>query len=207
MLKSFKLYLVINLNQQNRYPPDKLAEEAIRAGVDVVQLRYKGDNLRLLWHWGEKIMPLAKAAGVSLIINDRVDVVLALDAAGVHLGQHDMPIAAARKLLGQDKLIGISCHNIEEALAAQGQTADYVSMGPIFPTMSKADAKAPLGFKLIKQFNRQLTIPWVAIGGINTTNLAALVAAGVSRIAVISAIAQAENIALAVRQLKEILSP
>ncbi len=207
MLKAFKLYLVINLDQQNRYPPDKLAAEAIHSGVDLLQLRYKGDNLRVLWQWGEKIMPLAKAAGVSLIINDRVDVALALDAAGVHLGQHDLPIGAARKILGPDKLIGISSHTLEEALLAQRQGADYVAMGPLFPTMSKADAKTPLGFELIKQFNRQLDIPWVAIGGINATNLAALVTAGVSRIAVISAIAQAEDIALVTRQLKERLPP
>ncbi len=206
-MKSFKLYLIIDLNYPSRHSPNKLAEEAMKAGVDLLQLRYKGNNLRLLWEWANKIKPLARAAGIPLIINDRVDVALALDAAGVHLGQQDLPVAAARRILGRDKFIGISCHNIEAALAAQSQGVNYVSMGPVFPTLSKADAKTPLGFELIKQFNAKLDIPWVAIGGIKPDNLGSLVEAGVSRIAVISAIAQAEDIAQATRQLKGMLSP
>lgn len=204
-MNPFKLYVIIDIGARCNNPPDKLAGEALRGGADLLQLRYKGNNLRQLLEWGEKIKKLALDAAVPLIINDRIDVALALDAAGVHLGQQDLPYDAARRILGDKKLIGISCNNLPEALAAQSVGADYISMGPIFPTISKADAKKQLGFGLIKKFNRHINLPWVAIGGINMGNLSALVKAGVRRVAVISAISQAEDVTLATRQLKEII--
>ncbi len=201
----FKLYVIIDIGAQNKNPPDKLAEEALRGGADLLQLRYKGNNLRRLLEWGEKIKQPAIDAGVPLIINDRVDVALALDAAGVHLGQQDLPLDIARRILGKKRLIGISCNNLEEALAAQSKGADYISMGPIFPTISKADARKQLGVSLIEDFNRHINIPWVAIGGINLDNFSSLIKAGARRVAVISAISQAEDVAMVTRQFTRII--
>jgi thiamine-phosphate pyrophosphorylase len=201
----FKLYVIINIAGQYQLPPDQLAQEVLRGGADILQLRYKGDNLRYFWQWARKICPIAQKAKIPLIINDRVDLALALGAAGVHLGQDDLPLEAARKLLGLHKIIGVSCHSLKQALTAQAAGADYVGMGPIFPTISKKDAKTPLGFSLIEQFNRQLSIPWVAIGGINLDNCPRLIEAGAKRIAVISAISQAKNAYLATQKLTKFI--
>jgi thiamine-phosphate diphosphorylase len=202
-MKPFKLYVIIDIDSQGKYPPDKLAGEALSGGADLLQLRYKGTDLRQLWQWGKKIRQLSRKMEVPLIINDRADIALALEAEGVHLGQQDLPLEAARRVLGRGGIIGVSCHSLEQALSAQDMGADYVSLGPIFPTVSKKDARTPVGFSLIEQFNRHLSIPWVAIGGIGLDNLSSLLEAGVERIAVISAVSRAEDAARAARALKK----
>jgi thiamine-phosphate pyrophosphorylase len=201
-MKPFKLYVIIDLHAQNKLPPDRLVQEVLKGGADIIQLRYKGNDLHHFWQLGEKIRPLLRQAGVPLIINDRVDIALALGADGVHLGQQDLPLKAARQILGPQSIIGISTHSLEQALAAQAAGADYVGMGPIFPTLSKQDAHPPVGFSLIEQYKQKISIPWVAIGGINPDNMVPLLEAGVERIALISAISQAEDAERATRQLK-----
>jgi len=201
----FKLYLVLDYHPQMKHSPLELARMGMENGVDLLQLRYKGSNIGDFYQLAADLRKLTGDFGIPLVINDRVDVALAAGADGVHLGQHDLPQAAARKLLGPGKIIGRTGHSLEQALAAQSEGADYVSCGPIFQTFSKADAHPPVGLELIREYKPRIEIPWVCIGGISAANLPQVTAAGASRIAVISAIAQADNPGQAAGQLRNIL--
>ncbi len=201
----FKLYLILDYHLQMKHPPLALARMGMENGVDLLQLRYKGSNIEDFYQLAVDLRKLTTDFGIPLIINDRVDIALAAGADGVHLGQQDLPQASARKLLGPNKIIGRTGHSLEQALAAQTQGADYVSCGPIFQTFSKADAHPPAGLELIREYKRQIEIPWVCIGGITAANLPQITAAGATRIAVISAISQANDPASAAGQLRNIL--
>lgn len=172
--------------------------------MDIVQLRYKGASTRDLLDLGQEIKPILRAKKVPFIINDRVDVALALDADGVHLGQEDMPINLARRILGPDKIIGLSTHSLEQARAALSEELDYFAVGPIFPTTTKQ--VSAIGIKVLEELSAELAqencIPWLAIGGINQGNLAEVIKAGAKRIAVVSAIADAADVVEASRLLK-----
>ncbi len=150
---------------------------------------------------GRKISRATAAAGVLLIINDRVDVALAVGADGVHLGQEDFPVPAARKI-APELLIGASSHDLEEALRAQEEGADYVNIGPIFPTGTKEGIEHFLGPEAITEISPKLDIPFSVMGGIKESNIGAVLAAGARKVAVVTAITQAPDIAEAVRSLR-----
>lgn len=179
-------------------------QAAIRGGATVIQLREKEASTRQMIALGQMLLELTRAAGIPLIVDDRVDVALALDAEGVHLGQEDMPAETARKLIGPKKLLGVSASTVEEACEAEGAGADYLGVGDIFGTPSKPDAGAPIGLELLAEIARSVSIPVVGIGGITLENAAAVMQSGAAGVAVISAVIGAADPEVAARRLREI---
>ena len=158
-------------------------------GATLIQLREKGLPARNFYQQAKAAIEVAARRGVQLIINDRVDVALAVGAAGVHLGQDDMPPEAARSLLGPNAVIGYSTHNIDQALAATKLPIDYLAIGPIFPTTSKSDTAPVLGLEGLRTVRRAIgAFPLVAIGGISHANSREVIEAGADSVAVISAL-------------------
>lgn len=180
------LYVITGPSKLNEV---EFAMEALEAGAGIIQLREK-DKGRAL-EIGEKLRAATKEKGALLIINDWADVAKTIDADGVHLGQEDMPIREARRLLG-NKLIGISTHSVNQALEAERKGADYVGIGPIYATKTKD--YAPIGPRVIGELMGKLSIPLVAIGGINENNVDEVLKAGARNIAMVSALTEAEDL-------------
>ncbi|HNV87105.1 MAG TPA: thiamine phosphate synthase [Candidatus Omnitrophota bacterium] len=204
LLKAFNLYAVTDLREPDSSILKKI-EDAFRGGVDVIQLRSKALSDGELLKIGEGIRKLAKKYRKLFIVNDRVDLALACQADGVHLGQDDFPVALARKLLNDSsKIIGKSTHSLRQASEAQAEGADYLGFGPVFPTPTKPSYQAVglIGFERLKKI---IKIPVVAIGGIDETNLRNVLDAGAERIAVVRAIWNASSAFRAARNLKELL--
>lgn len=174
---------------------------AVEAGATIVQLRAK--NLPAKDFLDMSLAASAKLGkrGVPLIINDRVDIALAGKASGVHLGQDDMPHSYARALLGHSRLIGISVSTVEEAHRAEQEGADYIGVGPVFPTSTKDCGRPPLGLEGLRKIRRAVGIPILAIGGVNVSNAAETIKAGADGLAVISAIMKAPDVSRAVTEL------
>lgn len=170
-------------------------------GASIVQLREKGLCERDFFHLAEIFRDRTAKAGMLLIINDRVDVAIAVGADGVHLGQEDFPVPAARKI-APELLIGASSHNLEEALRAQEEGADYVNIGPIFPTGTKEGIEHFLGPGAIGEIAPKLRIPFTVMGGIKEANVGEVIAMGARKVAVVTAITQAPDIAQAVRSFR-----
>ena len=179
-----------------------LVEAAVEGGATVVQLRAKTLSTRRFLELGRRAAGRLAKLAVPLIINDRVDVALACGAAGVHLGQDDMPAAAARGILGSAKLIGISVNTVEEARAAEAAGVDYLGAGPAFATATKDTGLSVLGPECVRDIKRAVRIPVVAIGGVATGNAASLAEAGADGIAVISAILRAPDARRAAEELR-----
>ncbi len=175
--------------------------QVIAAGCSIVQYREKEKETGEMVAEAKQIAALCKKNKILFLINDRIDVALAVDADGVHLGQQDMPVVIARKLLGKNKTIGLTVHSVEEAAQAQNQGVDYVSVSPIFSTATKQDAGKPVGIELIKEIKRAVKVPVVAIGGINEQNVQQVLQTGADSVAIISAIVCAGNAAEAARRI------
>lgn len=204
-MKDFQLYAITGEAFHPGRDLIEVMEEAIRGGVDIVQLRDKTSSKRDVLQKAQALRELTKKYGVPFIVNDHIDVALAVDADGIHLGQDDLPLAEARKIVGPDKMIGISTHQIEEARAAQAEGADYIGVGPIFETKSKADVVDPVTTAYIQQVAAEITIPFVAIGGIKLHNVEQVLAAGASRICMISEIVCAVDVKGVCKQFTDIL--
>lgn len=180
-----------------------VAEAAIAGGATVIQLRDKTASTRVLVEEGLALRELTRKHGALLIVNDRIDVALAVDADGAHVGQDDMPGALARQMLGPDRILGISAGNIDEAMSAIAAGADYLGVGPIFATQGKADAGSPIGTRLLSELSSRYATPLVAIGGISSANVRDVITAGAAGIAVITAVVNAEDIVAAARSLSQ----
>ena len=178
-------------------------DRVLAAGVMLVQLREKNLEGRKLYELALEYRRRTAAAGALLIIDDRLDIALAAGADGVHLGQTDLPVAAARRI-APDLIIGASTHTLAEALAAQEAGAGYVNIGPIFPTATKPKAIS-LGVEAIYRIAAHLKIPWSTMGGINQGNIAQVVACGARHPAVISAVTAAPDITAAARDLRKVI--
>lgn len=176
-------------------------KQAIDSGVTVFQLREKNTDYEHFKDIALKIKPICKAHGVPLIINDNVKLAKEIDADGVHLGQNDLDIRAAREYLGADKIIGVSAHNVKEAQAAESGGADYLGSGAAFVTSTKTDAGA-IDHKVLSDVAHSVRIPVVAIGGITGGNISRLEGLGLDGVAVVSAIFAAKDIPSAVNELK-----
>src|SRR5436190_1729158 len=161
-------------------------ERLAAGGATIVQLREKLASPREFYDAAREAMRVARALGVRLIINDRVDIALAVGADGVHLGQDDLPPRRARELVGPDRIVGYSTHNVEQALEADSTPVDYLAIGPIFQTRTKEKTDAVVGLELIEELKSRLTKPLVAIGGITLETAPAVIAAGADSVAVIS---------------------
>jgi thiamine-phosphate pyrophosphorylase len=171
----------------------QLIAEAVEGGVTLIQLRGKKWTSREFLDVGMKAFRFLGPKKIPLIINDRVDIALACEADGVHLGQDDMPLPYAREILGKDRIIGISVATPDEAEAAEKDGADYVGAGPVFGTLSKKDTAPLLGLTGLRKIREKTKIPILAIGGITVANAADVISAGADGVAVISAITAAIN--------------
>ncbi|HZS91350.1 MAG TPA: thiamine phosphate synthase [Chloroflexota bacterium] len=180
----------------------EVAAAALAGGATVVQLRGKTLSGAELVRAGRQLRDLTRVHGGLLIVNDRVDVALAVDADGAHVGQDDLLARDARRLLGSDRLLGVSARSVEEAVRAQRDGADYIGFGPVFSTTTKEDAGAPSGLDELRRASRAVAIPVVAIGGITPHNAGLVRAAGAAGVAVISAVVGAPDIAEATRTLR-----
>jgi thiamine-phosphate pyrophosphorylase len=179
-----------------------VAAAALDAGTTVIQLRDKTASTRVLIEEGLALRTLTRERGALLIVNDRIDVALAVEADGAHVGQDDMPVALARRLLGSHRILGVSAATMEEAEVAVAGGANYLGVGPIFPSPGKADAGPATGVHLLTRLAERYATPLVAIGGITAANATEVVRAGASGVAVITAVVYAEDIAAASRQLR-----
>ncbi|MDT9547221.1 MAG: thiamine phosphate synthase [Chlorobium sp.] len=182
-------------------PPVTIAEQALIGGATMIQLRNKTASGRDLCRWSEAILPLTRQHNALFIINDRLDIALATGADGVHLGQDDLPAAEARRLLGPDRIIGVSTGTEQEAIQAETDGADYVGFGHIFPTGSKEKPLPPVGTLALQATASLLFIPLIAIGGIQLENAGRVISSGASGIAVISAVSRHSNPRLAAEAL------
>jgi thiamine-phosphate pyrophosphorylase len=189
----FNLYLVTDRNQTGGRDLLRVLEQALDGGVRAVQLREKDLSGRDAFLLAERSHKLCQAYRAALFINDRVDVALAVDAAGVQLGKPSIPVETARALLGSEKLIGVSTHTLEEAKAAEQSGADFILFGPVYFTASKAVYGSPQGLSALKTIVDNISLPVYAIGGITLENLEPTQNTGVRGVALISAIVSAPN--------------
>ena len=175
--------------------------EALQAGVRAVQLREKDLATRDLYDLAGKLLAMTREAGAALLINDRVDVAMALAADGVHLTRRSLPPGEARRLLGPEKLVGISCHSLAEVREAEDGGVDFVVLGPIFETPSKARFGPPLTTAILRQARATTSLPILAIGGINSMRISEVMAVGADGVSVISAVMAAPDPAAAASEL------
>lgn len=174
-------------------PLPAVVAEALRGGLRSVQLREKDLGAAQLFEIAIELRGLTSDCGARLLINDRIDVALAVDADGVHLGRSGLPVCQARRILGDKRLIGYSAHSVAEALQAQKDGADYVTLGPVFHTPSKASYGEPLGMAALAEASRDMDIPVFALGGIKESSVTDVLSTGIHGIALISAIMAAPN--------------
>ena len=196
----YSIYLVTDEACLHGRPLLKCVEEALAAGVTLVQYRAKAADGGVLYAEACRLKELCDKYGVPLIINDRLDIALAVGAAGVHLGQDDLPCAVARRLLGEDFIIGVSAHNPAEAVQAVSEGADYLGCGAVFGTATKHDV-AKLGLENLRAIRKAVAVPMVGIGGITADNYAEVLATGADGAAIVSGILAQKDIGAAVKKL------
>ena len=180
-----------------------IIEEAIKGGTTVVQLREKTASTKEFYDLALRVKEITSRYGVPLLINDRIDIALAIDSEGVHIGQDDMPADIAREIIGEDKILGVSASTVEEAKKAENDSADYIGSGAVFPTATKDDADS-VSKEELKEIVDSIDIPVVAIGGITVENASSLKDSGIAGFSVVSAIMSAEDPKEASKKLKEI---
>jgi len=200
----YSLYLVTDRSILKGRSLFEVVAEAIKGGVSLLQLREKDVCSRDFYQIALKIKELAKSCNVPLIINDRLDIALAVDADGLHIGQEDLPLEVARKLLGPGKILGYSVSTPVEAVYGEKKGADYLGAGPVYPTGSKLDTIEPIGTAGIKVIKESVSIPVVAIGGVGLSNADEVKKSGVDGISVISAILGSPQVEENARSLKNI---
>lgn len=179
---------------------------AVSCGVKVVQYRNKNAETLQMYQEAVRLGEICRNSGTLFLINDRIDIALAAEADGVHLGQSDMPCPTARKILGREKIIGVTVHNLAEALEAEGVGADYLGVSPIYQTATKPDAGKPAGIRLIEEIRAEVNIPLIAIGGINHDNASEVVRAGADGLCAISCVVTKENVRSEILKFQDIFS-
>ena len=205
MKNILKLYLVTDRDLSLGRSLEEVVSEAVAGGVTIVQLREKDASTGEFVELAFRLKEILRPYNVPLIINDRVDVALAVDAEGLHIGQSDMPYEIARKLLGSNKIIGLSVECIDDILKANKLDVDYVGISPVFGTPTKTDIAEPFGLEGLRKAVELSVHPTVAIGGMNACTIADVIAAGADGVAVVSAICSAESPRLAANELSEII--
>ncbi|MGH7389510.1 MAG: thiamine phosphate synthase [Candidatus Rokuibacteriota bacterium] len=193
------LYVILDRAAAGGRDLADVLEGVIAGGGRLVQLREKTWASGRVWALAERLRARCRAAGVAFIVNDRVDLALALGADGVHLGQEDLPPAAARALLRPGMLLGLSTHSVEQARAAQAAGADYVAVGSMFPTATKPDFEL-VGPELVRKLRGEIRVPLIGIGGITAANVGDVIRAGADGVAVISAVCGAPDPTAATRR-------
>jgi len=196
-----RLHVLTDVVLQSRFSHVDLARLAVAGGADTIQFRQKAGSTREMIEIARAMKQVCAQAGAAFIVNDRIDVALAAEADGVHLGQDDFPIPLARKLLGPDKIVGGSAVTLAEAEKCLAEGADYVGFGPVFPTASKDDAGPATGLARLREVVLKVPLPIVGIGGIDSANAGQVLAAGAHGLAVISSVCCQEDPARATRDL------
>lgn len=200
----YGLYLVTDTNICSREKLVSVTEAAIKGGVTLVQLREKDISTREFFAEALELKKLCKHYNVPLLINDRIDIALAVDADGIHIGQSDMPLKVSRKILGPNKIIGLSAGNVNQAVEAVNDGADYLGVGAVFPTSTKNDA-SNVGIEMLKQVRKSVDIPIVGIGGINPDNISQLYGSGIEGVAVVSCIMGSDDPYTVSKQLSKMV--
>ena len=191
--EALRLYLVTNRYQDSVESFLEKVETACRSGVTIVQLREKNLTTNQYYQLAKKVKEITDAYQVPLIIDDRLDVCLAVDAAGLHIGDDELPVSVARKVLGPEKILGVTAKTVKRALEAETWGADYLGTGAIFPTTTKENAPITL-ISTLKTICQTVAIPVVAIGGLTSENIDQLIGTGIAGVAVVRDLMQAEDI-------------
>ena len=191
--KALRLYLVTNRYQDSLESFLEKVETACRSGVTIIQLREKNLTTNQYYHLAKQVKEITDAYQVPLIIDDRLDVCLAVDAAGLHIGDDELPVSVARKVLGPEKILGVTAKTVKRALEAETSGADYLGTGAIFPTTTKENAPITL-ISTLKTICQTVAIPVVAIGGLTSENIDQLIGTGIAGVAVVRDLIQAEDI-------------
>ena len=199
----YSVYLVTDHRDKTDEEFLNIIEEAIRGGTTIVQLREKTASTKDFYQLALKVKEITRKYDVPLLINDRIDIAIAIDSEGVHIGQDDMPADIAREIIGDDKILGVSASTVEEAKKAQIDGADYIGSGAVFPTSTKDDADS-VSKPQLKEIVDSIDIPVVAIGGITLENANTLKDTGIAGFSVVSAIMSAKDPKEASQKLKEI---
>lgn len=197
----YSVYLVTDRPLAGARSLESIVRAAVAGGVSIVQIREKSLSSRAFLEAAQALRYLLDELGRPLIVNDRLDIALACGAAGVHLGQEDLPCAEARRIAGSELLIGVSVSTAAEAVAAERDGADYLGVSPVFPTPTKTDTPPAVGLDGLRDIRAATSLPLVAIGGIHPTNAAEVIRAGADGVAVVSAIMAAPNPYLAAIEL------
>lgn len=202
---NIELYVITDETIAGGRSHAEIARQALRGGADVIQLRDKSRSCAELKSIGLQIAAIIRKAGAIFIVNDRLDVAIACGADGVHLGQDDMQLSTARQIAPPGFIIGVSVGTVEEAQDAEREGADYLALSPVFATASKEDAGCGHGLERLREIRRAVSLPLVAIGGINRHNVRDVIAAGADGIAVISAVVASKDITVAAQELKDLV--
>jgi thiamine-phosphate pyrophosphorylase len=205
MMVDYSVYLVTDRELARGRTTLEIAAAAIRGGVSCIQLREKTCSTREFIDEALAIRSLLARHEIPLIINDRVDVALAVKADGIHLGQKDMPCSMARQLIPESMIVGISVESLDDAIAAQKDGADYLGVSPIYSTPTKTDTAQPLGLEGLRSIRSEVDLPLVGIGGLNADNAEAVIHNGADGVAVVSAFVAADDPEAATRALSEIV--
>jgi thiamine-phosphate pyrophosphorylase len=200
-----ELHILTDTVLQSRFSHMEITRLAIAGGADTIQYRQKSGSTREMIEIARNMKRLCSETGVTFIVNDRLDVAIAAEADGVHLGQDDFPIPMARGLLGEDRIIGGSASTLDEARKCLSEGADYVGFGPVYPTSSKDDAGPVSGIDILKQVVEIIPLPIIAIGGVGAENIPDVMRAGAHGIAVISAVCCQDDPEEATRSLYQAL--
>ncbi len=200
-----KLHVLTDVVLQSRFSHIELTGLAIAGGADTIQFRQKSGSTREMIEIARQMKRLCKDAGVTFIVNDRIDVAIAAEADGVHLGQDDFPIPLAREMLGESRIIGGSAATMDEARVCLSEGAEYVGFGPVYPTTSKEDAGPVSGIDILKQVVEAIPLPIIAIGSISAENTPQVMDAGAHGIAVISAVCCQDDPEQATRAIHQAL--
>jgi len=204
LLRESRLYVIVDKKVSGAKPIFNIVSKIKDSGADIIQLRDKESKKEFILKEAYKLRKLLTNTQTLFIINDYVDIAKIVDSDGIHLGQNDLPLDTARKLLGKDKIIGVSCHNLNQAIEAQKSQADYISIGPIFSTPTKPGYKA-VGLDLISKVKKAIHIPFFVIGGINENNIHDILSLGIKRAAVCRAICQAKNMSFVTKKFYKML--
>lgn len=202
----YSLYLCTDRSLMTAPTLEQAVNDAIKGGCTVVQLREKHATSREFYQLALSLKRITGYYGIPLIINDRLDIAAAVNAEGVHLGQKDLPADIARAVLGEEKIIGVSANNLQAAINAELNGADYIGVGAVFQTSTKTDTK-PVTIDKLKEIRSAVKIPMVAIGGIKRSNISQLNGTGINGVAVVSAVIGSKNITAAARELKALFNP
>ena len=205
-LNDCRLYGILDLNYVAAADAERITVAMIEGNVDVIQLRAKKASLPEITNLAARLHSLTSGAGIPFIVNDYAEIAAAVPIEGIHVGQDDDSIAIAREKAGRQIVVGRSTHSLEQANAAQREGADYIGFGPIFATPTKPDYK-PIGMENIKRVHEDVSVPIFCIGGIKIDNLGEVIVAGAKRVAIVSGLLKAPDIAKYARACKSLLEP